>query len=74
MGHESEAEVGYLYLSILKQQEVGRFDISMNDALIMGVLECCCDLAYVRHDGRQWEDLTAWMELIERASGCVRHN
>src|SRR5436305_5554414 len=74
VSHEGNAKVAHLHTSILRHQKIGGLDITMNDALIVGILQCCCDLAYVGHDGWQWECCATWMQLIERASGGVGHD
>ena len=52
----SDAEIGDLYAVVLQQQDVGRFDIAVDDAALVGKAESA---QYLRHDadaaaGLEW--------------------
>ena len=53
LSHQRNPKVGDLYASILCQKEVGRFEVTVNDPLIVGTLEASSDLADIGNDRRE---------------------
>src|SRR5436305_4923115 len=74
LSHDGDAKVGYLQASILSQQNVLWFDVTVCDTLLVRVVEGRGDLAYVLTDGREWQWRPLFVSRCQRATGGVGHD
>src|SRR6266568_2629401 len=74
MCHNSNAKVAEQNLVIITHQEIGRFDISVDDFVIVGILQSLSDLFHIGNNGCTWKFAPAWMTLVESTMCCVSHS
>jgi hypothetical protein len=61
MGDGHNAKVTKHYRPLIAEQHVVRFDIAMDQLVLMGILQGTSDLLHIREDLREWERLPARM-------------
>src|SRR5581483_3320001 len=70
---QSQPKVAKHHLLTLVYQEIFRFDIAMNNILIMRVLKCCCCLFDMTGDRRERKASASGIQCAQVTTGSIVH-
>jgi hypothetical protein len=67
-------EIAHEYLTNCADQLIFRFEIAMDEFVVMYILQCSSSLFDIRNNGYQWYGTSLRMPVSQRPVCCILHN